>query len=359
MLHSLHIIGSRRLGGAESFFLRLVKALNDLDHHASVVVRPGSALAGELDGKVEMHPVPMRNGWDLWSAAAIRRLVGKNTVDVVQTYMGRASRLTRLPKNSKAVHIARLGGYYKIDGYYRHADAWVGNTLGLCDYLVKQGLPADRVFYISNFVEPPRAVDKARIDGLRQAINLPEDVLVLFALGRFIKKKGFDDLIKAFSRVPAEVGGKRVHLVMAGDGPLRHELLDLVQALGLEDRFHWTGWLSDPAPCLQIADLFIVPSRHEPLGNVILEAWSYGLPVISTMSDGGRELVEDGRNGLLVPCGDPDALGSAISTWLCASSADRARLGETGRAVLEKRHSVEAITSAYLDLYRTVCRSGS
>ena len=56
--------------------------------------------------------------------------------------------------------MARLGGYYKIDGYYRHAHAWVGNTQDICDFMVKEGLPPERVFYIGNFVPQPRAVQR-------------------------------------------------------------------------------------------------------------------------------------------------------------------------------------------------------
>src|SRR5690625_3524083 len=108
--------------------------------------------------------------------------------------MGRATRLTRLPPSSSAVHIARLGGYYKIRGYYEHAHAWVGNTKALCDYLVREGLPAARVFHIGNFVAEPATVSDDELATLRMQLGLPDDALVLMTLGRFIDIKGFDDL---------------------------------------------------------------------------------------------------------------------------------------------------------------------
>ena len=356
MLHSLHIIGSRQLGGAESFFLRLVKALNTQNHLASAVVRPNSPLVETLADAVPVHRVAMRNGWDLLSALRIRQLVEATAVDVVQTYMGRASRLTRLPKHSGAVHVARLGGFYKIDGYYRHADAWVGNTRALCDYLVKQGLPASRVYHISNFVDPPKPAEVEKVRVLRRELGLPDEAVVLFSLGRFIDIKGFDDLLRAFAQLDRAIDGRPLHLVLAGDGPLRKDLLALADTLELQGRFHWAGWMKDPSPCMHLADLFIVPSTHETLGNVILEAWSYALPVISTRTPGALELIEDDVNGRLVPCGDERALSAAITEGLADHGA-LCRLGTAGKASLDANHTCPAITTAYLDMYEVLCGS--
>jgi len=350
MLRSLHIIGSRQMGGAESFFLRLVRALNASGHQALAAVRPRSPLLQSLGTGIEIHPLAMLNSWDLFSVAKIRRLVRETGVDVVQSYMGRASRLTRLPKDSGAVHIARLGGFYKIDGYYRHADAWVGNTRALCDYLVREGLPADQVYHIGNFVETPRPVLPEEVDRLRQQAGLPVDALVLFALGRFIDIKGFDDLLKAFARLPAEVHGRPLHLVLGGDGPLRDKLLKLAAELDLGARFHWAGWLGDPAPWFRLADLCVVPSTHETLGNVILEAWAYGLPVVSTRTPGGLELIEDGVNGSLCPIGDHEQL-AACCLALAEAAADRERLAAAGAAELARHHTREAVVTAYLQMY--------
>jgi glycosyltransferase involved in cell wall biosynthesis len=356
MLRSLHIIGSRQLGGAESFFLRLVTALNATDHRALAAVRPRSPLLQALGSGIEIHPVAMCNSWDLWSVAKIRRLVRATGVDVVQSYMGRASRLTRLPKGSGVVHIARLGGFYKIDGYYRHADAWVGNTRALCDYLVREGLPAARVYPIGNFVDTPRLVLPEEIDRLRQEIRLPAGALVLFSLGRFIDIKGFDDLLRAFARLPAEVQGRPLQLVLGGDGPLRGHLLKLAAELDLGARFHWAGWLSDPAPWFRLADICVVPSTHETLGNVILEAWAYRLPVISTRTPGALELIEDGANGLLCAIGDHERL-AALCLSLADDSAQRDQLAAAGAAELAQHHSRAAVLAAYLQMYAQLTRT--
>jgi hypothetical protein len=109
MTESMHIIGSREFGGAHRFYMRLVGALNGAGHPALAVTRSGTPIARALQGRTEQLHVPMRNGWDMASAWRIGRLVRERRPAIVQTYMGRATRLTRLPRGGGPVHV-RLGG---------------------------------------------------------------------------------------------------------------------------------------------------------------------------------------------------------------------------------------------------------
>jgi glycosyltransferase involved in cell wall biosynthesis len=351
MYPSLHILGSRQFGGADQFYVRLLSALHEAGQRVIAVNRSGSPVAEALNASaIEQVHLPLANQWDFWSVWRIRELVGRRQPCIVQTYMGRATRLTRLPAKTKAVHIARLGGFYKIDGYYRHAHAWVGNTQGVCDYLVKSGLPADQVFHIGNFVPEPAVFSSQDLQTVRDEHDIPKDALVLFALGRLIGKKGFDDLLHAFAKLPAELNGRPLILLVAGDGPSADPLKTLSESLGLTSRVRWLGW-QRPDPFYAAADLFICPSRHEPLGNVILEAWNYRLPVVSTATDGALELIEHGKTGLLAPCGDPAGLAAQIRGALALSDTERNALGEAGHTFLQSRYSREAVVGAYLELY--------
>lgn len=355
---SIHVLGSRQFGGADQFYVRLVRALNEAGERVLAVNRKGSPVAQALgaEGIDQLH-VPLANGWDLWSVWLLRNLVARHDPCVVQTYMGRATRLTRLPRNSGAVHVARLGGYYKIDGYYRHCHAWIGNTRGICDYLVRSGLPVDRVHQIGNFV--PDAIRPAReeLEQLRQTWNIPDDAWVVFALGRLIEVKGFEDLLRAVADMPRQIGGRPVVVLIAGDGSMATDLKSLAESLGLEDRIRWLGWQNRPDPYYALADLFVCPSRHEPLGNVILEAWNHGLPVVSTSTAGATELIEDGRSGMLCPVKDPGALAALIQSVLQASEQDRLGLGRQGQTYLQDHFSREAILGAYLELYGNLLSS--
>ena len=349
---SVHIMGSRLFGGAEHFYVRLLRVLRDAGHPVAAINRPGSPVAEALanDAIRQIH-FPMANGWDLWSLWRLREACKGMGQCIVQTYMGRATRLTRLPSDTKAIHVARLGEYYKIDGYYRHAHAWIGNTRGICDYLVNSGLPAKRVFHIGNFVPDPAPADAASTAQARLQYGIRQDAWIIFSLGRLVDVKGFDDLLKALALLPKEIAGKPLLLLVAGDGPHAARLQAHAQDLGLADRVRWLGWQDRPDPFYALADVFVCPSRHEPLGNVILEAWSHGLPLISTASLGAVELVEPGVTGLLSPCSDPAALAGHIADVLSAPGAQRRQLGEAGRAFLHSQFSASAIRDAYLALY--------
>lgn len=361
MYPSLHILGSRQFGGADQFYVRLLRALHDAGQPVTAINRAGSPVAQALaaDGIEQIH-VPLANQWDLWSLGKIRKLVATRQPCIVQTYMGRATRLTRLPPEAQAVHIARLGGFYKIDGYYRHAHAWIGNTRGICDYLVQSGLPPQRIFHIGNFVPDPSAVGEDGKAELRRLHGIPSGAWVLFALGRLIGKKGFDDLLRALAHLPSEVAGRAVVLMIAGEGPSLEALQALARELGLADRVRWLGWQNPPDAFYALADAFVCPSRHEPLGNVILEAWNYRLPVVSTRSDGAVELIEDGRTGLLCECGDDKAMAGQIESLLTASDEQRRSLCEAGHKYLQSHYSRAAVLEAYLALYqRLMAEHGS
>jgi len=149
------------------------------------VVRAGSPLQGELSD-VPVIGTGMRNGLDVFTARKIRELVRRHRPTVVQTHLGRASRLTRIPKGSETLHVARLGGFYRANAY-RHADAWVGNTRGICDHLRDLGFPPKRVFHIGNFVadSTPEGYSK----DVRESLGISPECTVIFSLGRFVEKK--------------------------------------------------------------------------------------------------------------------------------------------------------------------------
>lgn len=353
---SVHIIGSRQLGGADRFSIRLIEALHDAGDRVVAINRPGSPIATTLSTDITQYHLPLANQWDVWSVARIRQLVRRLAPQVVQTYMGRATRLTRLGDLDGAVHIARLGGYYKLRGYYFHADAWVGNTRGVCDYLLAGGLPAARIHQIGNFVPDPKPRDPQVLARLSRHWQLTDDALIIFSLGRLVTGKGFDDLLSAFARLPRELAQRPLRLLIAGAGPQASSLQALARQLGVEQRVRWLGWCDDPGDWFHCADLFVCPSRHETLGNVILEAWSYGKAVLSTATKGARELIDDQHNGWLTPCEDVSQLAASLREVLLLAPDERTRLGSNGHEELTRRHGKAVVVDAYRSLYGSVTK---
>lgn len=349
---SLHVIGGKGLGGAERFFIRLVNALARRGHPVAAVTVADGDIARAIDPAVRQYHAPMFATWDLYSRHRINRYITEFRPDIVQTYMGRATRIVHLPADRLPVHLARLGGYYNLKGY-RHAHAWVGNTHGIHTYLQAHGLPAERTFVLGNFVDTPDAISPAMLASLRQQLGL-DGCHVVLGLGRLHPNKGWSDLLRAFARLPTHHRGQPLHLLMVGDGPLRDTLSREAGALGIAARVHWAGWQTDPAPYYQLADVFVCASVHEPLGNVILEAWANRALVVSTRAQGPLELMTDSVNGLLAPLSDPAGLAAALDTALALDPAQRAAIVAAGQLEVERHYSETAIVSAYVALYNSL-----
>jgi hypothetical protein len=256
-----------------------------------------------------------------------------------------------LPAGGGCVHLARLGGYYDL-APYRHAHGWIGNTRGLCDWMVANDLPAARVHHIYNFAEPAHRVAPERVAALRAALAIPADAWVLVTLGRLVPVKGQRDLIEAMARLPADLHGRPLRLVLVGDGPLGEPLRRLATQLGQAPRLCWAGWQRDPAPYLQLADLVVFPSLDaETLGNVILESWAWHRPLVTTRFRGARELARHGEDAWCVPCADPAALAAGIAAVLRDPPLMTA-MAARGAVRVVQEFGRDAIMDQYLDLYR-------
>ena len=351
---SCQIVASKHLGGAERWAQRFAVALAARHAPATVVVRAGSEVAELQMGGLPVRALPFRTVWDPFSRHAVARLVSELRPDVVQTYMGRATRLTRL--SGKFVHLARLGGYYKLVPY-RHADAWVGNTRRLADWLIAQGLPAARVHHIYNFSGAAQPRPDAEIVALRDSLGIPSDAWVMVALGRFVSMKGHRFLLQALSRLPAEIHGRRWFMLLVGDGPLRQSLARLAGELGIQDQLVWAGWQTRPGPYMQLADLIVFPSlEYEPFGNVILDAWAWERPLLTTRFFGAMEVARHGEDAWCVPCEAPAALANGILRLL-GDSTLRAALVHRAAQRASEEFGKDAIMAQYLNLYHRLLRA--
>lgn len=303
------------IGGAEAFFERATIALQRAGDQVLPVIRRDPERAARLRA-AGLQPVELAFGGalDFLTKPRLGRVLRDFKPDVVMAWMQRAARFT--PQGNRTL-IGRFGGYYDLK-YFRHCGHLVANTHDLVRSIAAQGWPAERVHYLPNFAEDFSGVAPADLPA-------PSSAPKLLAMGRLHPNKGFDVLLRAIALLP------RGHLYLAGAGPEEAALRDLVAELGITDRVSFLGWRRDVGALLAAADIFICSSRHEPLGNIVLEAWSAAKPVIAAAAQGPSELISDGADGLLVPKEDAPALAAAI-TGLAENPARAAALGAAGRA---------------------------
>lgn len=150
----------------------------------------------------------------------------------------------------------------------------------------------------------------------------------------------------------------RARLVMVGDGPLRAEAQAVLDAAGMSGLAWLPGERRDIPEVMRGLDAFVLPSQSEGISNSILEAMASGLPVLATAVGGNSELVQAGRTGELVQADDVGALADAMLRLLSDGSRAWA-MGREGRAVAERRFSLDAMVNAYAELYASQLRCRS
>jgi glycosyltransferase involved in cell wall biosynthesis len=178
----------------------------------------------------------------------------------------------------------------------------------------------------------------------------------VLALGRVVEKKGFDLLLAAYAAI--EPGQWTADLVIGGLGEALAGLRQQATSLGIADRVHFVGRLSrqQVAEAMAGASLFVMPSRLEPFGIVILEAWRAGTPVVATSRGGPPEFVRDGRDGLLVDPFDTGAFAAALESLLLDPER-RQRIGRAGQARVEE-FGWASIVDQYRQVYASVVGDG-
>ncbi len=329
-------LGSSGRGGAERFFTRLAKALHARNIPQAVLMRRKAWAAQQ----VEKAGIPVQTAWfggkfDIITRAKYRRTMRALQATVAINWMPQAA--LACPQGPW-VRVARLGKCYPLSAF-ENCDHLIANSPRIAAHIEAQGWPASRVSYIPNFVPENRAAPVRR-----SAFNTPEDSPLILWLGRMAPDKGPDIVVRAIAGTP------QAYLWMAGAGSYEEEIKKLGAEMGVSARIRFLGWRDDIHALLKAADIFVRSSRSEGLGNV-LEAWSNGLPVISTHSADTDHIIANGQTGLLVAKEDPAALGKALSALI--SNRDLAlRLAQAGKSHFQAHFSEEPVVAMYLDLCR-------
>lgn len=334
------VMAGAEAGGIEMFFERLVPALASSGHETLAIIRHNSVRAERLT-RAGIKPLQFGFGgiFDFVTTSRLRYALQPFEPDVVIGWMNRANR--HIP-NGPYKRIGRPGGYYALK-YYRDVDYLAYTTKGLVDWAIAQGWPASRVRRVPNFVDDPGQVTPLS----RAELSIPEDVPLALTMGRLHQNKNFPMLLRAVAEVPD------LYLLLAGKGPEEVAINSLIHELGLKERVRMLGWRDDGAALRATVDICIVPSDHEPFGNVVPEAWASRVPLITTDSQGPAEIVADGVDALLVPRKDSKAMATAIRRIIADPTLADA-LREEGRRKFETQYSESAVVRQWNDFLHEV-----
>lgn len=332
----INLMLGRKRGGLEQAALDYAEALSlaGFEHH-SIFAANSWAAEQAAAHHLPHHTLPHRGGWDVLAAWRLHRFAAGRARAVI-CHGNRAlslALLSRLPKVIAVAHNYKTRRFARADACFaitEHARAALASRL-----------PAARVFLVPNMVRETGAAAHG-------TMGHPP---VIGSMGRFVEKKAFPLLIEAWAMLRDR--GVAFRGIIGGGGDEAEALQAAIAQHCLQDCVTLAGWVGNKAAFFAGLDLFVLPSHHEPFGIVLIEAMEAGLPVISTASEGPREIIRHHETGLLTPLGDAGALADAMQQWI-AQPPHAARLAASGqqavrthynpRAMAERlRHAIDAI----------------
>lgn len=346
----LQLIGAGKPGGAETFALRLFAALAKqpgVEQH--ILCRSGWVAKRCAELKLPHTIAPYGGWWDAHTPFFTHRIAKQLVAEFQPTHalawMNRG--VTYMPQGNFS-KLARLGGFYDLKYYRGRVTDLIGNTPEIVAYCIQHGWPEARTHLVHNFIPaPPQGWQEHRA-AQRAAWGWKSTDIGLLMAGRLHRVKGVDTALQALAELPANF-----KLALVGQGPEQAALEQLASKLGIAERVTFAGWADSMQPSAAAADLWLAPSRHEPLGNTAIDAWVHERPLIVTAVGGLNALVEDRQHGLKVPPDSPAELAQAIRT-LATDKALQKKVVQAGLARWQEHYSEAKVVADYLALFANV-----
>ncbi|MFH0899828.1 MAG: glycosyltransferase [Pseudomonadota bacterium] len=360
-----HLITTLHTGGTERQLVELLRALDGSRWQCRVAtLRPSGQLLPEVLGLgIEPVPLPLPRtlvhpwtpGVILGLAVAIRRqqAVLLHCHDYYSALVGvPAARAAGVP-----VIVARRDLSHHLDWPHRlalrialhQATLVLVNALAVADQVRSSyGVPSAKLVIVPNGINVTEFLTRAAAPPTPPLEAGAGTAKVLTIARLTHAAKGHDDLLQAIAILKRSA--HPVHFFLAGDGPREPELRETCARLGIQRMVSFLGYRHDAPALLAQADIVCHPSRQEGLPNAVLEAMAAGRPVVATRAGGTAELIEDGKNGILVPPACPTMLADAIVRLLCDRVA-ASRLGTSARARVAKEFTVERLAGRIDAIY--------
>jgi len=206
---------------------------------------------------------------------------------------------------------------------------------------VHSGVDLNKFFNVS--ADPPE---------MKKNLAVPDNVLVVGTTGRLTSVKGHRYLIEAAKEIVAIKPD--INFLFLGDGELQEELEKMASELNIRENVVFLGWRPDVAEVMSMFDIFVLPSLNEGMGRVLVEAMALAKPIVASNIGGIPDLIMQGKNGLLVPVADPQALASGIE-FLMTNPKKRGEMGSAGKKIAADYgvdSMMQKIDQLYLELLK-------
>ncbi len=297
---------SRKQGGIEQAGTDYANALASQGNNVCYITDQHMAplLAESLSPAIQHHRLRQWGSWDRLAGRRIRQQIRSHRSQCVLVHGNRALQLAALA-NIPNIPLIALQHNYHMQHTHK-ADVVFCITHHMRDALIARGVKPESCHHMPNMVQVPASLPE-RSYVFQRPVHIG-------AMGRLVKKKGFDDWLRALAGLRDQ--GIPFTATLGGEGEEKAALQALLTELSLNDQVSIIDWIKDTRQWYRSIDIFCLPSRHEPFGIVLIEAMAAGVPVIATATEGPSDILADARHGLVIPAGDPESMTRAISTLI-------------------------------------------
>lgn len=359
----LSVIDSLASGGVQTFNLDIARLIDKSRFDFTVcALRTKQPAVADLyrENGVRLIELGLAKGNPL-AVPLLMRIIKREGIQVVQTSLfasdtyGRFAALLSGVKGIVTHKVANDVFWKKryqvsIDRLLtKKTDFVLANAEAVRDYYATvERVPAAKLRVIFTMPDYARFTAAPPLD-LREELELPPDAMLIGTAGRLVAQKTIDTLLRAASGVFRK--HDNAFLVIAGAGPLEAELRALADNLAISRRVFFLGARLDINSVMAALDVYANSSAYEGLPMTLLEAMSLAKPVVASAVDGNRELVTDGRTGLLFEPGS-DAQLAACLDGLLSDVELRQRLGQAGRALVFEKYNITTVLDELQELYQ-------
>jgi glycosyltransferase involved in cell wall biosynthesis len=364
----LQLSSAKVFGGGERHLADLANALAARGHEVHAALRPESPLINELAGlaKENVTTLPLRNALDAVSARKLARYVREHGIEIVHAHLARdyplASYATRRNPGCKLIITRHV--LFPLNRLHSITLSAVARVIAVSSAVKREMeglLPGNRIVIIPNGIDVQRfehEQSQAVLNSFRQRLNIREGDFLVGTVGEITPLKGHEDFLRAAARIRDRL--PQTQFLIAGvDGSRKGNNLAalerLITELKLETSVRMVGWVEDLVAFYRALDVFVSASHTESFGLAIAEAMASGVPVVTTETEGAREIIVNEESGMLVPIGAVESISAAVIELLTADGT-RLRLANSGRERIKARFSLERMVTDSENIYAEVMK---
>lgn len=357
-------------GGAERFVANAMEALRHEGAQLTIVTRQWKAEGN--DQALICNPFYMGSVWRDWAfARCVCNKLKKNSFDLVQSHerigccdiyrAGDGVHREWLKQRSRSMNfLGKLG--LALNPYHRYTLAaekrlFTSQTLKavICNSrMVKEeiqyyfNVPGHKLQVIYSGVDTAAYHPGLKVlhrENIRTQYSIPQDAPLFLFVGSGFERKGVRILLAAFAKLPTTH-----YLMIVGKDKHLTQFERLAGRLGVQNRVRFTGGQTDTKPFYGAADAFVLPTRYDPFPNAALEAFSSGLPVITSTKSGAAELIENGKNGFVCDALDEVCLARSMTAVMDPELANRQAAARATVEALDVRITTPQLLQLYFQL---------